>query len=84
VASSEESAFSCLYRFESSELATQVACPVCGAVALEIELTDLCYVSAIDIAFDDVLDTGELIVAEEAPPEIHECCVPTPQKALSC
>lgn len=31
-----------------------------------------------------VLDGGELIVAEEAPPEIPACCVPTLQKGLSC
>ena len=77
-------AVAALYRFESSEPATQVTCPVCGAVALEIELTDVCYVSAIDIASDDALETGELIVAEEAPAEIHACCVPTPHKVLSC
>ena len=84
MASGEESAFSCLYRFESSEPPTQVTCPICGEVAPEIELTDVCYVSAIDIVFDDVLDAGELIVAEEAPPEIHAYCVPTLQKGLSC
>lgn len=75
---------SCLHRFESSEPATQVTCPVCGEVALEIEHTDVCYVSAIDITFDDAGDTGELIVEEETLPEIHANCVPIPQKALSC
>jgi hydrogenase nickel insertion protein HypA len=72
---------SCRHRFESSEPATQVTCPVCGEVVLEIEHTDVCYISAIDITFDDAGDTDELIVAEEALPEIHvhshECYVAT-------
>ena len=79
--------FSCMHRFESSEPATQVTCPVCGEVALEIEHSDVCYVSAIDVAFDDEGDTGELIVTEETPQEIHvlsnECYIATPQQVLS-
>ncbi len=53
--------FSCLHRFESCEPATQVTCPICGEVALEIEHKDVCYVSAIDVAFDDAGDTGNTI-----------------------
>lgn len=45
--------FSCLHRFESCELSKQVTCPNCGDVVLEIEHSGICYVSAIDIAFDD-------------------------------
>jgi Zn finger protein HypA/HybF involved in hydrogenase expression len=76
--------FSCLHRFESCEPATQVTCPICGEVALEIEHKDVCYVSAIDVAFDDAGDTGNTrsIAAEETLPEMHvlsrECYVSTP------
>ena len=59
--------FSCLHRFESSEPATQVTCPVCGEVALEVEHKDVCYVSSIDVAFDDAEDTGKSIAADAAP-----------------
>src|SRR5215467_1190845 len=41
--------FSCLHRFESSGPASQVACPRCGEVALEVNHQDVCYVSAIDV-----------------------------------
>ncbi len=61
----------CLYRFESGEPATYVICPVCGEVALEIEHTDVCYVSAIDIVVDGACDTGELILTEEALSGMH-------------
>jgi hydrogenase nickel insertion protein HypA len=80
--------FSCLHRFESSEPATQVTCPVCGEVALEIEHKDACYVSSIDVSFDDAGDTGKLNAAEETMPEMHvlfsECYLPGPQKAPLC
>jgi hydrogenase nickel incorporation protein HypA/HybF len=46
--------FSCLHRFESCELIELVRCPQCGDLALEIEHQDACYVSAIDVAFDEV------------------------------
>jgi Zn finger protein HypA/HybF involved in hydrogenase expression len=73
--------FSCLHRFESCEPATQVTCPICGEVALEIEHKDVCYVSAIDVAFDDTGNTRP-IAAKETLPEIHvlsrECYVSTP------
>jgi Zn finger protein HypA/HybF involved in hydrogenase expression len=78
---------SCLHRFESSEPVTQVTCPICGEVALEVAHADVCYVSAIDVAFEDARDTGELVAVEEALPEIHvlsnECYVATPQRVLS-
>src|SRR5574340_255152 len=45
--------FSCLHRFESTEPSAQIACPRCGDVALEIEHQDVCYVSSIDIAYND-------------------------------
>ena|SRR6266702_5143815 len=46
--------FTCLHRFESCEPAEQVTCPGCGDLALEIEHQAVCYVSAIDVAFDEV------------------------------
>lgn len=45
--------FACLQRFESCEQADQVTCPQCGEVAFEIEHQDVCYVSAIDVSFDE-------------------------------
>jgi hydrogenase nickel incorporation protein HypA/HybF len=45
--------FACLQRFESCELADRVVCPECGEVALEIGHQDVCYVSAIDVSFDN-------------------------------
>ena len=45
--------FTCLHRFESCEPAEQVTCPQCGDLALEIEHQDICYVRAIDVAFDE-------------------------------
>ena len=45
--------FSCLHRFESCETADQATCPSCGGIALEIEHQDICYVSTIDVAFND-------------------------------
>ena len=41
----------CLHRFESSEPSSQVTCPACGEVALEVDHQDICYVSAIDVTF---------------------------------
>ena len=45
--------FSCLHRFESSRSAEQVACPRCGNIALETGHQDTCYVSAIEVTFDE-------------------------------
>jgi hydrogenase nickel incorporation protein HypA/HybF len=45
--------FSCLHRFASCEPAEQMTCPQCGGQALVIEHQDVCYVFAIDVAFDD-------------------------------
>jgi hydrogenase nickel insertion protein HypA len=44
---------SCFHRFETCELATKVMCPTCGDVAIETEHQDICFVSAIDVVFDD-------------------------------
>lgn len=45
--------FNCLHRFQSCETTSYATCPVCEGVALEIEHQDICYVGAIDIAFED-------------------------------
>ena len=59
---------SCLHRFESSEPSSQVICPECGEVALEVGHQDVCYVSAIDVAFQDgEEDAAPPIIAQEEP-----------------
>jgi hydrogenase nickel incorporation protein HypA/HybF len=45
--------FTCLHRFASCGPAEQVMCPQCGDLALEIEHQDVCYVSSIDVSFDE-------------------------------
>jgi hydrogenase nickel incorporation protein HypA/HybF len=52
--------FSCSHRFESCEPAEQVNCPLCGEIALEIEHMDACFVSSIDVAFNDEVDIVDL------------------------
>ncbi len=44
--------FFCLHRFESSEPSNQIACPRCGAIALEVGHQEVCAVSAIDASFE--------------------------------
>jgi hydrogenase nickel insertion protein HypA len=68
---------SCLHRFESSEPAARVTCPQCGEIALEIEHSDICYVSAIDVAFDDAGEqiTGSVNSAmDEKQARVYEDC----------
>ncbi|HLG61931.1 MAG TPA: hydrogenase maturation nickel metallochaperone HypA [Ktedonosporobacter sp.] len=45
--------FNCLHRFQSCETASYATCPLCDGVALETEHQDVCYVGAIDVAFDE-------------------------------
>lgn len=44
---------SCQHSFESGEPSSQVTCPKCGEVALEVTYQDICAVSAIDIICDE-------------------------------
>ncbi len=60
----------CLRRFESCEPSNQVTCPECGEVALEAGHQDVCYVSAIDVSFENEKEAG-------APIPCNECAVPT-------
>ncbi len=49
--------FACLNQFTSLAPAEQVACPICGAVALEVAHQDVCYVRAIEVeALAEVAD----------------------------
>jgi hydrogenase nickel insertion protein HypA len=50
--------FSCLHSFESSENFEKVTCPRCGSRGLEVGHQDVCYVSAIDVAFEDEVATS--------------------------
>ena len=74
--------FFCQHRFESSEPSDQVTCPECGEVALEVGHQDVCYVSAIDVAFKDgeEADAPSLITQEEPCIDAHiisnRCAVP--------
>ena len=43
----------CGYRFERSEAVEQATCSRCGSIMLEMEPHDVCYVSAIDVDYDD-------------------------------
>jgi hydrogenase nickel insertion protein HypA len=45
--------FECLHRFRLATPAADATCPLCGAVALEVEHQDTCSVRSIDIAVDD-------------------------------
>ncbi len=45
--------FECLHRFQSTLPTADVACPLCGAVALEVAHEDVCSVRSIDVACDD-------------------------------
>lgn len=42
--------FDCLQQFESALPPSEVTCPTCGGLALEIGHQDVCYVSEIDVA----------------------------------
>ncbi|HEX8997498.1 MAG TPA: hydrogenase maturation nickel metallochaperone HypA [Ktedonobacterales bacterium] len=42
--------FDCLCQFTSAAPNTEVRCPDCGGVALEIEHKDECYISSLEIA----------------------------------
>lgn len=44
---------SCQHRFERSEAIEQATCPSCGNIELDMEQQDACYVSAIDVDYDD-------------------------------
>ena len=44
---------SCANRFESCESREGVMCPRCGKSAIEVEHQNVCYVSAVDVAFPD-------------------------------
>jgi Zn finger protein HypA/HybF involved in hydrogenase expression len=44
----------CQHRFERSESIAQTICPNCGSIELAMEQQDVCYVSAIDVDYDDV------------------------------
>lgn len=44
----------CGHRFERSEAIEQTTCPNCGGIVLDVEQQDVCYVSAIDVDYDDV------------------------------
>ena len=50
--------FFCLHRFESSEPSSQVTCPECGEVALEVSHQDICSVSAIDVSLEHGEEAG--------------------------
>ncbi|HEV2583419.1 MAG TPA: hydrogenase maturation nickel metallochaperone HypA, partial [Ktedonobacteraceae bacterium] len=65
--------FFCLHRFESSEPSSQVTCPKCGEVALEVGHQDVCFVSAIDVAFQEGEETAlpTLITQEEPRIDAH-------------
>ena len=56
---------SCRHSFESSEPSSQVTCPKCGELALEITHQDICAVSAIDMVCDEKPEqVSEVIVAQ--------------------
>ncbi|HEU5200099.1 MAG TPA: hydrogenase maturation nickel metallochaperone HypA [Ktedonobacterales bacterium] len=63
----------CGHCFESSQPTGEAVCPECEGVVLEMNHQDICSLSAIDVAFDDLLQpgTGDLVatmlVEEEAP-----------------
>lgn len=44
----------CLHTFQSLQPAVEALCPACGEAALEIDHQDICAVSAIDVAFDEM------------------------------
>jgi hydrogenase nickel incorporation protein HypA/HybF len=56
----EYQCFFCLHRFESGEPSNHVTCPACGEAALEVGHRDICYVSAIDVSFEE----GKVCVLE--------------------
>src|SRR5690348_15136134 len=59
------SCLSCQHSFESSEPSSQVTCPKCGELALEITHQDLCVVSAIDMVCDEKPEqVREVIIAQ--------------------
>ena len=44
---------SCQHRFERSKAIELATCPKCGSIVLDMEQQDVCYVSAIDVDYDD-------------------------------
>jgi hydrogenase nickel incorporation protein HypA/HybF len=82
--------FSCPHRFESCEPTTQVTCPTCGDVALEISHQDVCFVSAIDITGDEEHEkVNELVLsaaASEAGAHVlfSECAVGSSRAGSFC
>jgi len=49
----EYQCFFCMHRFESGESSNHITCPECGEAALEVSHRDICYVSAIDVSFEE-------------------------------
>jgi hydrogenase nickel incorporation protein HypA/HybF len=78
--------FSCLHRFESGEPSTQVTCPICGDIALEINHQDVCYVSAIDVSFDEEKSMVSPPVESEDGTHVlsNECAAAFPQERSLC
>lgn len=52
--------FTCLRRFTSLHAPSEVRCPECEGVALEIAHQDICYVDAVEVAFDAAASGGEV------------------------
>lgn len=65
--------FSCLQRFESSELSSLIACPECGDIALEVSHQEVCSVTSIDVSFEPEEEepTPSLIPQEKPEAGIH-------------
>lgn len=74
----------CERRFESAEPSAQVICPQCGDVALETDHQDVCFVSAIDVAYGDEELPERSLLTEYEPGDIpahilaSECSVSQP------
>jgi hydrogenase nickel incorporation protein HypA/HybF len=57
---------SCVHSFESSEPSSQVTCPRCDELVLEVSHQDICSVSAIDIIYDEENEmVNELVLSPE-------------------
>jgi hydrogenase nickel incorporation protein HypA/HybF len=51
--------FECRHRFESLEPPEAVLCPLCQGAALEVNHQESCYLSAIEIAWDEAAQARE-------------------------
>jgi hydrogenase nickel incorporation protein HypA/HybF len=57
--------FQCLYTFASAQPPTEVSCPACGGIALEIDHSDVCYICEIEV------DESPVVSAFSAPEPVH-------------